>query len=139
MHTNPIIICFCSILYYKNLGEHLRRYQKQRRALVNSGEFEKNVKIELTEFTGRLPDEESVSLSLDDDASMAQKRLIRKKYKTIVVIRWHLFLTMTLNKEIIKYRKRNNVKEKKGTQESLINKIKKRIITVCQRRQESSF
>lgn len=33
-HTNPVLICFCSILYYKDLNEHLRRYRNEKRRIL---------------------------------------------------------------------------------------------------------
>ena len=105
MHTNPILICFCSLLYYKDLSEHLRRYKIQRRAVLSSPEFDAtNTKIYLSKFTGRLYEPISPS---------SFHRTPTKNYKTRVVIRWHLYLRMTLNKDIIKYRKVHATKHEK--------------------------
>jgi len=136
MHTNPIIICFCSILYYKDLSEHLRRYKKQRRDFMN-GIDSNGIHVQVNKFTGRLSDG-SINLD-DDDKMMSRKKLIRRNYNTRVVMRWHLYLRMSLNKDIIKYRKMYINKNKNIQIESLIGKIKKNITNICNRKEESKF
>lgn len=148
MHTNPIIICFCSILYYKDLSEHLRRYRKQRRMLASNREFAGDVKVLMNEFTGRLS-EDDVGLAAThpngggtsnggfEDSISARKQLIRREYKTQVVIRWHLFAIMSMNKDLIKYRKIKEVKKRdKREKEGVFGKIKKRVQTLCSRQKE---
>lgn len=148
MHTNPIIICFCSILYYKGLTEHLHRYKKQRRALMLNGELESGMRVEMRDFTGRLSispiklDEPSGHSHLDGDGqnenATSRIKLMKRTYKTQVLIRWHLFLRMTLNKEIIKYRRVNLRKRDKQPplQEGVLSKIKKRILGIFQKPNE---
>lgn len=151
MHTNPIIICFCSILYYKDLSEHLRRYRKQRRMLASNGEFAgADVKVQMNEFTGRLceddfglaaahPNGGGASNGGFDDSISARKQLIRREYKTQVVIRWHLFAIMSMNKDLIKYRKIKKVKREKREKEGVLGKIKKRVQSLCCRKKEDEF
>lgn len=109
MHTNPIIICFCSILYYKDLAEHVRRYRLERKAATGDGLASHRVNFELNKFKGRL------------STGQAQYCKVRKEYKKIVLIRWHLFLRLHLNKELIKLRKHYVNKKKKHSSSKKTN------------------
>jgi hypothetical protein len=131
MHTNPIIICFCSILYYKDLSEHLLRYKKQRKALM--GEIDGGAFMHLNKFTGRLSFGDT---SIAEENS--KRQLVMRVYDKRVIMRWHLYLRMTLNKEIIKYRKWNFIKKTKKPKEGIFQKIKNRVTGICHRNAKES-
>ena len=103
VHTNPIIICFCSVLYYKHLAEHIRRYKIQKRDLnLNENESDE-LFVKLTKFNGRLSISEAAEqIPLSNMyMSLDSRRIYNKK----IVNRWHLFLRLNLNKELMAYRK----------------------------------
>ena len=50
MHTNPILISFCSILYYKHLDQYVKRYVKEKMKIEKDL---KGVVVELKNFDGR--------------------------------------------------------------------------------------
>ena len=103
MHTNPIIICFCSVLYYKHLAEHIRRYKIQKRDLNLDENESDELFVKLTKFNGRLSISEAAEqIPLSNMyMSLDNKRIYNKK----IVNRWHLFLRLNLNKELMVYRK----------------------------------
>ena len=138
MHTNPIIICFCSILYYKGLSEHLKRYRQQRHELLASGDLDNaSIKIYPSKFTGQLSGTGSERptgsghLTSDVEKAASSNRLLKRNYKTRVVIRWHLYLRMTLNKEIIKYRKIYMKQREKKPEVGILQKIKQKFSKCC--------
>ena len=138
MHTNPIIICFCSLLYYKDLSEHIQRYKKQRRALMNGENIDaNNVRVSLNKFNGRLS-EGNVSLDRNNTkhelvAPSEKRKLMLRNYNPRILTRWHLYLRMTLNKEIIKYRKIYMVHREKKPKIGLVQKIKNKVTGLCHR------
>jgi putative lipase involved disintegration of autophagic bodies len=77
MHTNPVIISFCSILYYARLREYMRLKHNR----IISKEIVKRSEL----LFGKE----------------------RKIYKKNVVNRWLLYWRLSVNKELIQYRKQN--------------------------------
>lgn len=53
MHTNPILLSFCSILYYKNLREHIRQFKLERRKIENNINLNDGFSFRIKKFTGR--------------------------------------------------------------------------------------
>ena len=114
MHTNPILITFCSILYYKDLDEYLHRFRAERRTLMKTEKFFLTDELVVMKtFGGR-------RLSLRGET---------KRYNRLVVNRWHLWLRLSLNREIT-YMRRNNLickREDSQTSFSMIARIKSKV------------
>ena len=94
MHTNPILICFCSILYYRDLAEHIRRY-KIEKELVKSMRLSKNeandekVQFFLKKFGGKL------SKELHNETSnhiTSDNKRSKRVYNKFIVNRWHVLI-----------------------------------------------
>jgi hypothetical protein len=103
VHTNPILICFCSILYYRELAEQIRRYRIEKEIVkrMDSTSSDGEIYFSLKEFTGKLRNEPLKGRSSTND------QLKIKVYKKHILNRWHLFVRLTLNKELIAYRGHN--------------------------------
>jgi len=125
VHTNPILITFCSILYYKDLDEYLHRFRTERRTLMKTdASFLADELVVMKNFGGR-------RLSLRDET---------KKYNRLVVNRWHLWLRLSLNREIT-YMRRNNLKckrEDSRTSVSLIARIKSKVQSLSIKKKNES-
>ena len=101
MHTNPILICFCSILYYRNLAEHIRRYKIEKELVkaLETKNANKEIYFKLKTFSG-YP-------LLNDPSSNEEKWTTKTCYSQHVKNRWHLIIRLSLNKELIQYRRHN--------------------------------
>jgi hypothetical protein len=123
VHTNPILICFCSILYYPELGEFVRRYKIERKILLSryakqtETEKIKKAHVRINEFSGRL--------SFSDE--IFKPKVKSKSYKTRCIIRWRLLVILNWNKELISLRKHHLVKDvkKENKEEGMMNKLKR--------------
>lgn len=111
MHTNPILLSFCSLLYYKNLREHIAEYKLERRRVEKILNLNDEFSFRIKKFTGR------------SQATSAEK-LGNKRYKKRIVNKWHVVLTLQMNKSLIKYRKHNLIKKKTEEKLSIIQKLK---------------
>lgn len=128
MHTNPIIICFCSVLYYKHLEEHIKRYRKAKR-LANE-ETDDEFFFKLAKFKGRL--------SLTGPTDPSEVKLNHDRiYTKRIVNKWHLFLRLHLNKELIQYRKENIIKKEKPEKVNIITKIKACCSKTCRKEEDT--
>ena len=110
MHTNPIVICFCSILYYRDLAEHIRRYKKEKHVIQNMVKIkdistESGIRLFLKNFDGKIIREPFNEISTNEKTPVTVKKA--KIYKKIVLNRWNLLLRLFLNKELIPYRGHN--------------------------------
>jgi hypothetical protein len=128
MHTNPIIICFCSLLYYKGLDaeyllERFKIERKNRNSLVRNVENRKMINLVKLHKRRRVSINDSYESSKNSEVSNRSDVMMNKQneenkdknnlelanklgaYNRRVLIRWHLLLRMSLNPEIIKYRK----------------------------------
>ena len=122
MHTNPILICFCSILYYRDLGEHIRRYriEKQIVKAKETNNLDDEVYYLIKKFGGKLVINDSFLKEKSSD-----DRILRKKiYNQLIVNRWHVLLRLSINKELIPYRQHNIKKMNKIQNISLFTKIR---------------
>jgi hypothetical protein len=82
------MICFCSILYYKNLSNHINHFKIEKRMIQTNLTSDQVCRIAY--FTGR---------AIND-------RLANKKiYNTKILNKWHLLIMLDRNKSIIRYRK----------------------------------
>ena len=119
VHTNPIIICFCSVLYYKHLAEHIRRYKIQKRDLNLDENESDELFVKLTKFNGRL----SISDGHQSLSNMYTSQNGTRLYNKAIVNRWHVMLRLSINKELLAYRKHNVVPKIKKDGPSLISKM----------------
>ena len=114
MHTNPILVTFCSILYYKDLGVHIKLYKIERNLLrVDSVEKFFFMKT----FSGKLPNETHKN----------QENKTTKTYKKHIVNRWHVLVKLSLNKELIQFRRHNLRREINYEDVSIYKQIKDKI------------
>ena len=93
MHTNPIVISFCSILYYKYLEEYVKRYLIEKKR-IEDGTASLDVKLKT--FNGQFPKIRSIITNKEP-----------KDYRKKIVNRWHLLVKLNQNKILLKYRKLN--------------------------------
>jgi len=122
VHTNPILICFCSILYYRDLGEHIRRYriEKQIVKAKETNNLDDEVYYLIKKFGGKLVINDSFLKEKSSD-----DRILRKKiYNQLIVNRWHVLLRLSLNKELIPYRQHNIRKKNKSQPISILTRMK---------------
>ena len=110
VHTNPVLISFCSILYYRDLAEHIKCYNKEKRRLLVSQSDTKKYYF-MKKFGNKL---DRQRLILDDDEQKSSiTNSSTKKYNKTIVNRWHLLLRLDSNKELIQFRKHQIKKHKK--------------------------
>ena len=126
MHTNPILLTFCSLLYYKDLNEHLYRHKIEKISKPLDESLRENFKLMPSKFESRLPfEQQSVHPFVQNSSS------ITKSYNKRVLIRWQLYLTLSLNPELIVLRKRGSLQtllsESTSVTKKVIQKIKKKI------------
>jgi hypothetical protein len=119
VHTNPIILSFCSLLYYKDLSEHLRRFKIEKAYAEKF--IGKDERIKMATFTGRVPpvfhmqDSSSPRRTAESIANSkfnknnrdVQLNLLgkHKKYNQFIVNKWHVIAMLDRNKTLIRYRK----------------------------------
>jgi len=133
VHTNPILICFCSILYYPDLAEHLRRYKIEKKIVqvMEMNNCDDDIYFSLRKFRGKLTKEFVLNKKL------GEKQILKKKvYNQLVLNRWHLFIRLNLNKELIPFRS-HNLRKKKKTKPKLsrvIAKLSKKILFLRQQK-----
>ena len=112
VHTNPILISFLSILYYKDLQEYIRRYHFEKRQLREI-ETDK-IELKMNTYNGKLD-------NLNGFNDIKNKRL----YNKTILNRWFLYLQLSKNYDLIRYRGHNiSKKEIPIDKPSLISKIK---------------
>jgi len=118
VHTNPILICFCSILYYQDLAEHIRRYRMEKKIIkaIEKNNLNEEIHYSLKKFSGKLLNEPEKS----DEGPILKKKI----YKQLVLNRWHVLLRLTLNKELIVYRRHNIRKKTKIYPISIFARVK---------------
>ena len=92
MHSNPVLITFCSVLYYHDLNEQIykRKHEKLENMSINVKQYKEN----RTKY------------------SMINLSSTKKTYKRVPYNKWHLYLRLWLNKELIQYRKHNLIIKK---------------------------
>lgn len=118
MHTNPIILTFCSILYYKDLNEHLNRYKLEKKfsSIAENDELD----LQIKKFNGFLLHPNTLENK--------RKRIYNKR----IVNKWHLILCLCQNPQLVLYRKEYiaKLKLKKQIKEkiSIFQKIKLKLI-----------
>ena len=99
MHTNPVLLSFCSLLYYKNLQIQIKNYKKERRNIEEKINMNNKFSFRIKKFTGRVL-----------DSAAENEALLKRKYKKNILNKWHLLLMLHRNKSLIKYRSSNLIK-----------------------------
>lgn len=137
MHTNPIIICFCSILFYKDyLNEYLHHYKNMRRehkgkcsidhpSIIANLEKTVNMKFYLAQqnrlkklreassmATKLVASRDTIDVPTYDEATSSSNKSNYKNKR--VLNRWHLFVMLSRNPDIIKFRKYNFINKRTG-------------------------
>ena len=128
-HTNPVLICFCGMLYYKGLSEHLTRYKKEKRLILETEEIDHRMSFQLKKFIGYLPKIEE-----------------KKFYNRRILNKWHLLVRLTMNRELINFRKqflfvkeKNNVFGAADIKQLLIGKCKNIANSLSKRNNEEVY
>ena len=116
MHTNPILISFLSILYYKDLNDHIRQFRIERNNLMKEHLNPKAIKI--NKFNGKL--------KTSDVSFQLQSKKIMRNYNKTILNRWCLYITLSNNFNLLIYRKHNILKNNEDTpkQKRILEKLK---------------
>ena len=102
MHTNPIIASFCSLLYYPELSDHIKRFLIESR---NVGNY-----LELPEFIGKTKREKKIfGFFSEVNKTFIVKRT--KVYNVNIVNRWHVFVMLNKYKALIMFRKHGTLEK----------------------------
>ena len=135
MHTNSILVCFCSILYYKDLAVHIKRFVLERNQLKARASVDHKEKYYfMRNFSGKLtniPVKPDLDQVREDEAS-SREGVDQKTYKKCIVNKWHVFVKLSMNKELIQFR-HHNIKSRKATSvetESLFKRIVNLTMTI---------
>ncbi len=88
-HTNPIMLCFCSILYYKGLSEHIERTHKVELVTSSTISIEPTAQLE--------PSRRSERANSSKTNKIYAKRIFNK---------WRLMVMLTKNPSLKLYRKK---------------------------------
>ncbi len=102
VHTNPILITFCSILYYKNLRNHVNNYKLERKHVQDYYNLDENDSIIMSRFTGK-----------SSQVKMNTNHIAKKIYNKFIVNKWHVILFIHKNKSLIRFRSHNINRNKK--------------------------
>ena len=141
VHTNPILLCFISILYYKNLDEHIQMYRFEKYHMNN--EIDDDEFLNLKKFKGRLAhhhhsigfkgtiaDDDVIKKSAKSlpnshkhDEMLTELKENKKVTNKMIVNRWHVFLILSQNMALIQYRKHNIKKIPKDENKNMINEF----------------
>jgi hypothetical protein len=117
VHTNSILVCFCSILYYKDLAVHIKRFIREKNLLKAKSMIDHHEKYYfMKNFSGKLT-QIVVKSDLDQvnlDEASSSERPPKKTYKKCIVNKWHVFVKLSMNKELIQYR-HHNIRSRKAT------------------------
>ena len=101
MHTNPILITFCSILYYKNLRNHIDNFKLERQFIKNNYNYNQN------EFSLRVKKFDGKSSLIKSNNDNNDQSSFKKKYNQFIVNKWHVLIFIHNNKSLIRYRAHN--------------------------------
>lgn len=112
MHTNPILISFCSILYYKNLRNHIEKYKLERKLILSRINISDEYDFRIKKFIGKLV-----------PTGVSDSKILKKKYNKHIVNKWHVIFMLHSNKSLIKYRAHNIKKIEKETGPSIVQKV----------------
>ena len=100
MHSNPIIVTFCSLLYYEDLSDHIRNHRMEKIIKPLDKSVEEFYILRPSNFDSK-PLNEFKMHPLIENSGYQPKRNYNRK----ILNRWHLFLRLSLNIELTIYRK----------------------------------
>ena len=103
-------ITFISILYYRDLGEYIRRHHVEKRLLSR---FYPDQIFKLDKFSGLLPSGKELPIHSYIKQLGVSSRVTGRKYNRHVLNRWHLIVMLANNKDLIRYRGHNYRKKRK--------------------------
>jgi hypothetical protein len=118
VHTNPILITFCSILYYKNLRNHIDNYKLERQFIKNNYNYNQN------EFSLRVKKFDGKSSLIKSNNDNNDQSSFKKKYNQFIVNKWHVLIFIHNNKSLLRYRAHNIRKKQIVEKIGFIQKIK---------------
>ena len=95
MHSNPIIVTFCSLLYYEDLSDHIRNHRMERIVKPLDKSLEEFYILRPSNFDSK-PLNEFKMHPLIENSGYQPKRNYNRK----ILNRWHLFLRLSLNIEL---------------------------------------
>ena len=101
------MLCFCSLLYYKNLSEHVRRYKLEKKRIVTESKLKTDEHLYIKEFDGYLPDMHEYD---EDKVANAKSLASFKVYNRALVNKWHVMVMLHRNRLLIPYRAQNRPK-----------------------------
>jgi hypothetical protein len=94
-------------LYYKDLGEHLRRFKIEKAYAERF--IAENECIKMTTFTGHVEQKfyfEQKKIQKNGSPVASQAGVQRPKiYNKLIVNKWHVIVMLNRNKSLIRYRK----------------------------------
>lgn len=122
MHTNPVLLSFCSLLYYKNLRKHISAYKLERKKVEKTVNLNDEFQFRIKKFTGRI--DQITETTEEATSSFPEYSSNNKTYRKRVVNKWHVMLMLQMNKSLIKYRKHNLIKKKTIEKMSFIQKFR---------------
>lgn len=120
MHSNSILICFCSILYYRDLAEHIRRYKIEKEIVktMEIGQSGDEKYYFLKDFIGKLRNEPILK------GKSEEKKILKNRiYNQLILNRWHVMLRLSLNKELISCRRHHLKKKPKIESFSILTRV----------------
>lgn len=133
MHTNPIIITFVSIMYYKKLDEFIRRHHIEKRIYLSQNP---DKKLRLSVFRGFLPIESPTDPFLKKMNIGYSQNVYNKK----IVNKWHLIWFLSKNKSLCVLRKHNFIKEEEEEEEQktgFVEKVKLKLKSCCSKKKKA--
>lgn len=84
MHSNSILLCFCSLLCYENLSDHIHHYKAERKLFKSE-----NKSFKIKEFDG------------------LNNRIKTRTYNQKILNKWCLLIVLNNNPSLIRCRKHN--------------------------------
>ena len=126
VHTNPVLISFCSILYYRDLADHIKNYNKEKKCLaktmINQAEKE-NYYFFIKQFGNKIMTSHNLIDKVANKTTNKSRKMKTKIYNKTIVNRWHLLIRLNLNKELIQFRKHNIRIKFSNESETIFEKI----------------
>jgi hypothetical protein len=117
------LISFCSLLYYKDLNEHIRRHKIEKILIPLDETVMKSCILRPSKF------EKRPEFGEHRHPFVKNPNIYLKSYDRRVLIRWHLLLRLSLNPELTRMRKHliesKKNEKKNSSKEKFISKVKK--------------
>ena len=110
-HTNPVMLSFISLLYYKNLNDHVTMFVKA-----------KSKENSITEYYGALG-----GPNANPNYVKESEKFGRRIYKKKIVNKWHLLVFLIKNPILTLDRKNNLIKLDSRENESVLGEYNYRL------------